>query len=158
LDFGAGYKMTLFGSSIDTGVDGTYIFTFDNRFTNSAPITSFLNRTYNPVDLRLRGRALVTLGPLSTGLYVNFTNAYTDNNITPNGHVSSWTTADAVVGYSFGSAAAPSSGVSAALSVTNLTNRDPPYVSNYAGFPITYDGANANALGRFFSVRLQYRW
>ncbi len=158
LDFGAGYKASLLDSSIDAGIDGTYIFSFDNQFTNSAPITSFLNTTYNPVALRLRGRAIVSLGPWSAGLYANFTNAYTDNNITPNGHVASWTTADAVVSFSFESAGPSPSGASIALSVTNLTDRDPPYVTNYAGFPITYDGANANALGRFFSLRLQKRW
>jgi hypothetical protein len=31
-------------------------------------------------------------------------------------------------------------------------------MSNPTGYGITYDGANANALGRFFSLRLQKRW
>jgi outer membrane receptor protein involved in Fe transport len=158
LDFGVGYKTTLLSSLIDAGIDGTYVFAFDNQFSNSAPITSFLNTPYNPIDLRLRGRTILTLGPLSTGLYVNFTNAYRDTNIMPNGRVSSWTTADAVVSYEFGSAEVPSSGLSVALSVTNLTDRDPPYVSSATGYGITYDGVNANALGRFFSLRLQKRW
>ena len=158
LDFGVGYKMTLFGSSIDTGIDGTYVFTFDNQFSSSAPVASFLNTPYNPVDLRLRGRTLINLGPLSAGLYMNFTNAYKDTNVIPNSHVSSWTTADAVVSYEFGSAEGPSRGVSLAFSITNLTDRDPPYVSNHTTYPITYDGVNANALGRFFSLRLQKRW
>jgi len=158
MDFGFGYKTTLLGSSIDTGVDGTYIFTFDNQFSSNAPIASFLNTTYNPTDLRLRGRAIVTRGALSAGLYMNFTNAYRDTNIVPNGLVSSWTTADAVMTYEFGSAEVPSKGVLLALSATNLTNRDPPFVSNPNGYGITYDGVNANALGRFFSLRLQKRW
>jgi iron complex outermembrane receptor protein len=158
LDFGIDYKTTLSGSLIDTGIDGTRIFAFENQFTSSAPITSFLSTTYNPVDLRLRGRATVTRGPLSAGVFMNFTNAYRDTNIVPNGHVSSWTTVDAVVSYEFGSTEGPLSGVTAALNVTNLTDRDPPYVSNPFGYPITYDGINANALGRFFSLRLQKRW
>jgi len=158
LDFGVGYKTILLGSSIDTGVDGTYIFTFDNQFSNSAPIASFLNTTYNPTDLRLHGRAIVALGPITTGFYLNFMNAYRDTNMVPNGHVSSWTTADAVASYEFGSTEVPYSGVTIAFSVTNLTNRDPPYVSNPNGYGITYDGVNANALGRFFSLRLQKRW
>jgi iron complex outermembrane receptor protein len=158
IDFGVGYNTTLFGTRVDTGIDGTYILAFDNQFSTSAPVTSFLNTTYNPTDLKLRGRAIVSRGLLSTGLYVNFTNAYTDTNITPNGHVSSWTTADAIVSYEFGSAGAPFGGVSVALSVINLTDRDPPYVSNPFGYPITFDGVNANALGRYFSLRLQKRW
>jgi iron complex outermembrane receptor protein len=158
LDFGVGYKTSLSSGLIDAGIDGTYIFAFDNQFSNSAPITPFLNTPYNPTDLRLRGRTIVTIGSLSTGLYVNFTNAYKDTNITPNGHVSSWTTADAVISYEFDSADAPLGGLSVALSVTNLTDRDPPYVSSATGYGITYDGVNANALGRFFSLRLQKRW
>jgi len=158
LDFGVGYKADLLGGLIDTGVDGTYIFAFENKFTNNAPIKSFLNTPYNPTDLRLRGRASVALGPVNTGLYINFTNAYVDTGVVPNGHVSSWTTADAVLSYEFGSTQGPPHGVSVAFSVTNLTDRDPPYVSSPTGFKITYDGVNANALGRFFSLRLQKRW
>jgi iron complex outermembrane recepter protein len=158
LDFGLGYKTSVLDTRIDTGIDGTYIFAFDDQFTGTAPITPILDTTYNPVDLRLRGRAIATRGPLSAGVYVNFTNAYADNNVTPNGRVSSWTTADAVVSYQFGSAETPFSGTLVQLSVVNLTDRDPPYVTNISGYPITYDGANANALGRYFSVRLQKRW
>jgi iron complex outermembrane recepter protein len=158
LDFATDYKTTLLRSSIDTGIDGTYIFAFDNKFTASAPLTSFLNTSYNPTDLRLRGKAIVSLGPLSTGLYMNFVNSYKDINITPNGHVASWTTADAMVSYQFGSIETPSNGVSVSFGVINLTNRNPPYMSNPTGYGITYDGANANALGRFFSLRLQKRW
>jgi iron complex outermembrane receptor protein len=158
LDFGLDYKATLSGSLIDTGIDGTRIFAFENQFTNSAPITSFLSTPYNPIDLKLRGRVVVTRGPLSVGLYLNFTNSYQDTNIVPSGHVSSWTTADAVVSYEFGSEVGPFSGASIALSVVNFTDRDPPYVTNYSGLPMNYDGVNANALGRFFSLRLQKHW
>jgi outer membrane receptor protein involved in Fe transport len=89
---------------------------------------------------------------------MNFVNAYKDTNIVPNGHVASWTTTDAVVSYQFGLADAQSNGVSVSFAVTNLTNRNPPYVSDSAQFGITYDGVNANALGRFLSLRLQKHW
>ncbi len=158
LDFGAGYKTTLFGAGIDTGIDGTYIFTFDNQFTNTAPVASILNTAYNPTNFRFRTRALLNYGALSGGMYVNFTNDYSDTNVTPYGHVASWTTADAVVSYQFAAAGEPLGGVSVSLSVINLTDRAPPYVTNPNGYPITYDGVNANALGRYFSLRLQKRW
>jgi iron complex outermembrane recepter protein len=159
LDFGLGLKNTILGTGIDTGIDGTYIFTFDNQFSSSAPVTSILNTTYNPINLRLRARALATRGPVSGGVYINFTNDYSNNNVIPYGHVSSWTTADAVASYAFGSSGTPFDGVTIALSVINLTNREPPYVSNPpSGYPITYDGANASALGRYISLRLQKRW
>ena len=158
LDFGLGYKRTILGTGIDTGIDGGYIFAFDNQFSGSAPVVSILNTSYNPINLRLRARALATRGSLSGGVYINFTNDYSDNNVIPYGHVSSWTTADAVASYEFSSSGGPFNGTTVALSVINLTNRTPPYVSNPSGYPITYDGANANALGRFISLRLQKRW
>ena len=159
LDFGIGYKTTLRGTRIDTGIDGNYILAFDQRFTSTAPDLSVLNTTYNPTSVRLRGRTIVGWGPLSAGIFLNFTNAYTNNNVIPGAHVSSWTTADAIVSYEFGAAGVPFNGVSVAMSVTNLTDRDPPYVANPNGYSdITYDGANANALGRYFSLRLQKRW
>jgi iron complex outermembrane recepter protein len=159
LDFGLGYKNTILGTGIDTGIDGGYIFKFDNQFSSTAPVVSILNTVYNPINLRLRARALATRGPLSGGVYINFTNDYSDNNVIPYGNVSSWTTADAVASYQFGSSGGPFNGVTMALSVINLTNRAPPYVSNpTAAYPITYDGANANALGRYISLRLQKHW
>jgi iron complex outermembrane recepter protein len=159
LDFGLGYKRTIFGTGIDTGVDGTYIFTFDNQFSSSAPVESLLNTTYNPINLKLRARALATRGPLSGGFYVNFTNDYSNNNVAPYAHVSSWTTADAAASYEFGSAGTPFNGVTIALSVINLTNREPPYVAVPGTYSaIAFDGNNANVLGRYISLRLQKRW
>jgi iron complex outermembrane receptor protein len=159
LDFGLGYKRTILGVGIDTGIDGGYIFAFDNQFASTAPVTSVLNTTYNPINLRLRARALATRGPLSGGVYINFTNDYSNNYVIPNAHVSSWTTADAVASYAFGSSGGPFNGATVALSVINLTNRAPPYVLNPSfGVSIPYDGNNANALGRYISLRLQKRW
>jgi outer membrane receptor protein involved in Fe transport len=159
LDFGLGYKRTVLGTGIDTGIDGTYIFAFDNQFSNTAPVVSILNTSYNPINLRLRARALATRGPLSGGIYINFTNDYSNDNVIHYAHVSSWTTADAIASYEFGSSGGSPNGLTVALSVINLTNRAPPFLSNpSSAYPITYDGANANALGRFISLRLQKRW
>jgi outer membrane receptor protein involved in Fe transport len=161
LDFRLGYKTAVSRSQIDTGIDGTYIFKFDDQFSSSAPTVSILNTTYNPIDLHFRGHTIVTLGPLSVGAYLNFTNAYTNNYIVPSEHVSSWTTADAVASYQFPQTSGWTHGTAVALSVTNLANRAPPYVnSSYTtqGYGITYDGVNANVLGRYFSLRLQKRW
>jgi iron complex outermembrane receptor protein len=159
LDFGLGYKTTFPSIRLDTGIDGNYILGFHQQFTSTAPNLSVLNTTYNPTSVRLRGRTIVGWGPLSAGLYLNFTNAYTNINVVPGTHISSWTTADAILSYESAATGGPFKGFSAALSVTNLTDRDPPYVANPNGYSdITYDGANANALGRYLSLRLQKRW
>jgi iron complex outermembrane receptor protein len=158
MDLRLQYKREWLGTQFETGIDGTYIFTFDDQFTNSAPVTSFRNTLYNPTDLRLRAREILTRGPLSGGLYVNFTNAYENTTVVPEEHVSSWLTVDAIATYEFSPTSAPLHGGTISVSVVNLTNRQPPYAANDNGFPITYDGANANALGRYVSLRLQKRW
>jgi iron complex outermembrane receptor protein len=158
IDFRFGYRRDLNRGQFETGLDGTYILQFDDRFTSVAPVASVLNTQFNPTDLRLRGRAILTQSRMSAGLYLNFTNAYTNNGVTPNEHVASWTTADAIASYQFGAAGGPSDGVSVGLSVINLTGRNPPYVSIPIAFGINYDAANANALGRYISLHLQKRW
>jgi iron complex outermembrane receptor protein len=159
LDFRVGHKGQIGESRFDTGVDGTYILTFDNQFTATAPTASILNTVYNPSALRLRGHALWTRGGLTTGIYLNFVNAYTNDQITPYEHVASWTTADAIASYEFAATGGASRGLSLSLSVVNLAGRDPPYVLNPdTGNKLNYDGANANTLGRYFSLRLGKRW
>src|SRR5216684_2025784 len=64
---------------------------------------SLLDTPYNPIDLRLRGRAIVTEHQLSLGVFLNYINAYSDNIVTPSIHVPSWTTADASLSYEFSS-------------------------------------------------------
>ncbi|MDP9013236.1 MAG: TonB-dependent receptor [Pseudomonadota bacterium] len=159
LDYRLAYKRTLSDLRFETGIDGTYIFTFNNQFTNQAPETSIRNTIFNPTALRLRGRLMLMRGPLSTGLYLNFTNAYSNNAVAPEEHVASWATADVNANYELGSSGSPLAGVSVSFSVVNLAGRDPPYVAiPLSTYHLNYDGANANALGRYFSLRFNKRW
>jgi iron complex outermembrane receptor protein len=156
LDFGVSYKVNALGAQIETGVDGTYIFAFKNTFTPTAPTVSLLDTPYNPIDLRLRGRAIVTEHQLSLGVFLNYVNSYSDNIVSPTTHVPSWTTADASLSYEFASSGPLRNGLSIALSIINLTGRDPPFVPGNQ-FGLSFDGANANALGRFYSFRIGKR-
>jgi iron complex outermembrane recepter protein len=144
-------------ANIELGLNATYIFRFDSQFTPSAPAESILNTEYNPVDLRLRARAIIRRGSLTFASFINFTNSYRDEDTTPAVPIASWTTLDETVKYAFNSEHGPLADASLLLSVTNLLNRDPPYVAN-PGYGINFDGANANALGRFISVQLSKRW
>jgi iron complex outermembrane receptor protein len=156
LDFGASYKVNALGAQMETGVDGTYVFALKNAFTPTAPSVSLLDTPYNPTDLRLRGRAIVTEHQLSLAVFVNYINSYSDNIFTPSIHVPSWTTADASLSYEFSSSNPALSGLSLALNVINVMGRDPPSVPGNQ-FGVSFDGANANALGRFYSVRIGKR-
>jgi iron complex outermembrane recepter protein len=144
-------------ANIELGLNATYIFRFDTQFTSSAPAQSILNTDYNPVDLRLRARVIIRRGGLTFASFINFTNSYRDVDATPTVPIASWTTLDETVKYAFNSEHGPLADASLLLSVSNLLNRAPPYVANPT-YGINFDGANANALGRFISVQLSKRW
>ena len=142
-----------FGGDIELGVTATYIFGFDNQFTPRAAPVSILNTPYNPLDLKLRARALFRLGGLVFASFLNYVNGYTDPDTGP---IGSWTTVDMTVTYLFGARHGPFENASVGLVATNLFGRSPPFVPN--PYAINFDGANANAVGRMLSVRVAKAW
>jgi iron complex outermembrane receptor protein len=161
LDFGISYGVQLPAGKIETGLDGTYILKYDNQFTTASPAVSVLNTVYNPVDLKLRARTVFTRDAFSAALFVNYVNAYRDNRSGTSVPVASWTTIDATASYTF----APTLGYLRSTSITfgviNIGNVDPPYVApeypgSYGG--AAFDGANANVLGRYFSLQVTARY
>lgn len=143
---------------VETGVDGTYVLKLDDQFDETAPVASILNTEFNPTKIRLRARATAAYGGANVGMYVNYVNGYTNNGVAPDEHVASWTTVDAVVSYKLDAASHPFNGLLLSLGVTNLLNKEPPFLSNPYSYGVNYDGANANALGRFVTLHFQKRW
>lgn len=144
-------------ANIELGLNGTYILRFNTQFTPNAATVSILDTEYNPVDLRIRARAIVRRGGLTVASFINFTNSYREDDTATASGISSWTTVDETVKYLFNSEHGPLADASVLLSVTNLFNTAPPYAANPV-YGINFDGANANALGRFISLQLSKRW
>lgn len=148
-------KQTGIGN-VELGLNGTYIFGFDNQFTSEAPTVSILDTAYNPVNLRMRARAVIRRGGLTLATFVNYTDSYKSGIDTGSASVSSWTTVDATLKYLFTADGGPLADLALLVAVINLADKEPPFVANPAG--INFDGANANALGRMLSVQLSKRW
>jgi outer membrane receptor protein involved in Fe transport len=146
------------GIEMDTGIDATYILKFDANLTPASPTRAILNTPYNPPRLKMRARAAFTGGPFTTALFVNHIGDYEDPNVTPAVPVASWTTVDVSGTFECRSCAGAFDGFSATVGIQNLMNRDPPFVANAGGFFVNFDGANANALGRYYSVQLVKPW
>jgi iron complex outermembrane receptor protein len=144
-------------ANLELGLNGTYILRFNTQFTPSAATVSILNTQYNPVDLRIRARAILRRGGLTFASFINFTNSYREDDTATARPISSWTTVDETVKYLFDNEHGPLADASVLLSVTNLFNQAPPYAANPV-YGINFDGANANALGRFISLQLSKRW
>lgn len=143
--------------NVELGLRATYIFRFDTQFTSNAPVVAILNTAYNPADLRMRARAAIRHGGLTLASFVNYTDSY-DGSSVGVGRIPSWTTVDTTANYLFAVDHGLLADTSLELAVTNIMNRRPPYVPNPVYSGINFDGANANALGRFVSVQLAKRW
>jgi iron complex outermembrane recepter protein len=159
IDLSVAYKTSVAGGQFETGVDGTYILSFKDQFTATSPAVAILDTPYNPVNLRLRGRVMWTGGSLKAATFLNYVNSYTDNRSEQSASIASWTTADLTVGYQFDRRNGALDGTSLQIGVTNVTNAAPPFVKNLSTqYPINFDGANANALGRVYSIQLAKHW
>jgi iron complex outermembrane receptor protein len=156
LDLDAAWANRTAIGNIELGLNGTYIVRFDNEFTSEAPAVSILNTAYNPVNLRMRARAVIRSGGLTFASFVNYTNSYSVDKTAAAPPIAAWTTVDATVKYLFNADRGPLADLALLVAVTNLMDRNPPFVLNQVG--INFDGANANALGRMLSVQLSKRW
>ena len=157
LDFGASYKTEVARGHLEGGVDGTYIWKFDSQFAPAAPTASILDTPYNPLKWKLRGHMSYARGAVAFNTFINHLNGYTNNLVTPSGSVASWTTVDASLIYKIPAAIKPFRNATLTFAVINLLNRNPPFLNN-AAWPINYDGANANPLGRYLSVQISLPW
>lgn len=159
LDVDVEYRFDMFGGEAQLGASGTYIFNIDQALTPTAPVNDVVDILGNPVDLRLRARALWSNDRWAASLFVNYLDSYTNlTNTTPQ-RVDSWTTVDAQISYRLPEGRGPLSGLRLALSATNLLDADPPYAAYNLGLLVTgYDPDNASPLGRVVSIQLTKSW
>lgn len=159
LDFDIGYRGGREGRSYELGVSGTWLASLRQKLTATAESADVVSTIGNPVDLRLRARALATHGRASIAAYLNYVDGYLNNGVTPAEPVNSWTTVDLQLGYRLGQERGPLRGVSVSLSVTNLFDRAPPYVNNRTAFSAAgFDPENASPLGRMVAFQLVKSW
>jgi iron complex outermembrane recepter protein len=161
LDASARYGFDVGGAAITLGLDGTYVFEFEQQTTTvSAPFDT-VDTFYNPPSFRLRGSLGTQYGSWSANLFVNHTDSYTDNRLGTHARMDAYTTVDAHLAYDFKRVFPEGvlSGLTAFLSVQNLFDEDPPKAAILESFrDMGFDPTNANPLGRFVGVGLTKVW
>lgn len=158
LDFDLGYRFEMGGGAAELGVSGSYLIDFRQQLTASAPSITLVDTIGNPPDLRLRGRGSLTLGGFGAALFANYVDGYVNATSGTARPVGSWLTFDLQLRYRI-DAADPGSGLSFALSVTNLLDREPPKTAYLLGTTtIGYDVENASPLGRVVALQVSKRW
>lgn len=155
LDVGLGYRAPTRWGDFGVRLDTSHLLDYKRAVTSSSALVDIDGTVGQPVDFRARSTVSYARGGLSANVSVNYWNDYHDT--VNNRPVDSWTTIDARVQYRFDEVeSSPLSGVSVALSATNVFNEDPPFVNQTAG--VGFDPLNASALGRWVNVDLAKEW
>jgi outer membrane receptor protein involved in Fe transport len=125
------------------------------KLTDEAAPKDLLNRLNNILKFRGRGEIGWRQGPWTAELDINYTNRYTNDQVTPFQTVSADTTFDLRGSYTFG-AEAPAllQDLEVTLGARNVLDEDPPFVDVQSGM----DGSVASALGRVISLTVDKRW
>lgn len=143
------------------GLNATYFTKYDVAITPNAPLIDQLNVIYNPLRFKARGSVGWTKEGWNAVTYVNYQNSYTNNLAAVPQGVSANTTVDFYLGYQLDSPALGwFSGTQVALNVTNLFDRDPPFV-NIAQSPNGgggFDPTVTSPVGRVVALTLSKKW
>ncbi|VWX49766.1 TonB-dependent receptor [Novosphingobium sp. 9U] len=151
LDVDVGYAFQHGRDQFDIGINATYLGRWRERLTPTAAAIDQRNRAEKPVDLRGRATLGWSRGAFDLLVGLNYVDRYRD---LLGGRIKAWSTLDTRIGY------APKAGTLAGLTLAvvaqNLLDRSPPFYdsSSAAG----YDGANADATGRFVAFEVSKRW
>ncbi len=164
------YSPQLSWGSISSGVATTYKTRFDQQVGSGSPVFSVLNTTgfnstFPSERFDLRADVGMQVARFAAIAYLNYTGPYLDWSSTainpvvrnaagvPAGggdHIGSFTTVDAHLSYSPG---AFLKGTQVFLDVTNLFDRNPPFVNrNSSTQGYGYDSFLASPIGRVFTV------
>jgi len=149
LDGTISYAFDTGAGQFNASVDGTYFFNYDVAITPNAPLVERLDQINFPVRYNFRTVLGWHLKQTTASFTFGYTPPYDNTTVTPIQRVHSNFTVDTHIGYDLGG-----SGVlrnaSVALDVTNLFNRNPPFVNTAGG----YDPNLASAIGRtiLFSI------
>jgi outer membrane receptor protein involved in Fe transport len=161
IDFNANGRWSTAAGLVSVGVNAAYTLNYKRKLTLTSPAFNNLNEVGKPVDLRVRSNAGLSRGSLGVYFQVNYVDSYRDpfSFVTPTagGRMDSWTTVDATFRFNGSDTDGIWEGFSAALSIDNLLDQDPPeYLNSFSD--LRYDAANASPLGRYVTVRIVKRW
>ena len=161
IDFDIGYELESEFGKLLLGLDGTYLIDFQQQAASTTPSVEQLNTLFNPVDLKLRGRAGYSSGGFTANLFLNYVDSYQIDNTDDAATVDSWTTVDMSLSYNTREHAKSAllKSLMLRLSVRNLFDKAPPATPSNPAFGIYgFDPTNSSPLGRFVAFELTKRF
>ena len=155
-DLAARYRLSVGEHRLVFSANASVLIDFKDQITPISPLIERVGTLGNPVDFRLRATADWSWRALGVNLALNHVGPYTDNISAPARPIGAWTSLDIQIRLSSTEKTVLAQGISAALTIQNLFDRDPPFVDRSLGFG--YDPANADVLGRFIAVQIKKQW
>lgn len=155
-DLAARYRVSIGEHRLAFSASAAILVDFKDQITPVSPLIERVGTLGNPVDFRLRATADWSWHELGVNLALNHVNPYTDNISLPSRPISAWTSIDLQLRLSSADKTGLARGLSAALTIQNVFDRDPPFVDRSLGFG--YDPANADVLGRFIALQIKKQW
>ncbi|WP_439533525.1 TonB-dependent receptor, partial [Polymorphobacter sp.] len=160
IDFSGDYTFDVGPGRLRLRAAGTVFTRYDTRLTPPAPTVDALNTIFNPLSFRARTSALYSTDTLNAFIALNHVGGYRNDRIAPVEKVSSFTTIDLHFDYTVKSRNGLANGLMFGLDVTNLFDRDPPFVNLAPGTNGGggFDPTAASALGRLVSFTVGKRF
>ena len=162
-DFQGNYVIpTASAGAFSVGISGELFTKYDVQFVPGGATFDELNTIGFPLKLRMRGSVGWEFGPMDVIGFINFSNSYTNTQVTPNEGISPYTTFDLDVAYNLGKTVDSylTRNLVFTVHVNNLFDRDPPYVN----IPISVNGGGGfdpqttNPIGRLVSVQVSKKF
>lgn len=154
IDIAIDHRLVTNFGEIGVSLGGTYVLHHKAAVTDDSPFVEFLDTTGNPVSERFRLTTSWSHLGYDASLSLNYTGSYEDAAQVPERSVDAWITIDSRISYRTAASAGWLGGVDVALTISNLLDKDPPFVNTSLG----YDVFNASALGRFIGLQLTKSW
>lgn len=160
-DFEIAYRYDSDIGTVSLGIDGTYLYDFQQQGADTTPLVAQVDTLYNPVDLKLRGRVAYAYDGFAANVFVNYTDDYRVDNTAGAMRIDSWTTVDLSLSYDTQEKLENLflDNTVLRISVLNLFDDDPPSAPSNPTFGIFgFDPTNASPLGRFIAFELTKRF
>ena len=160
LDLSLSYAFDTDMGSWNVSFNGTYLIEKSEQILETTDAVDTVDTVNNPAALKLTGGLSWSKNGFATNLLVRHTGSYKDVRFDTTLDVTSWTTIDLNLSYNtedrHNSPWLKDTVFS--LSVQNLFDQNPPFVTDINGANRNFDPDNATALGRFIAFQVTRKW
>jgi iron complex outermembrane receptor protein len=153
------------GSSyLDISLGATRLLKNDYQVSDLVAGVELLDKFAQPTKWKGRTSVAWMRGGFTANATINYVNSYSNSLFTPEEPIDSWTTGDLYFSYRTPKESAPSGlrDLTIALSITNVSNEEPPFVQTpglaFGEDPLPFDPVNSSPVGRVVSLGVTKKW